>query len=55
MIGEMQRKAICNIALVSDVCSRAGIADGGGLLIGGRLSEPIQGPYTSTKKKKDWD
>lgn len=43
-------KMICNVALGSDVCSRAGTDDGGGLFIKGGLNELIQGQYTSKKR-----
>lgn len=47
---EVPRKAVCNVALGSDVCSRAGRDDVGGLFIEHGLNEPIQGQYTSKKK-----
>lgn len=49
MIGQTQRKLICHGAGVSDVCSEAGRADGGGLFTQGRLSEQRRGQDTCKK------
>lgn len=50
MTGRTQRKPICHGAGVSDVCSEAGRADGGGLFTEGRLSEQRRRGQDTCKK-----
>lgn len=50
MTGRTQRKPICHGAGVSDVCSEAGRADGGGLFTEGRLSEKRRRGQDTCKK-----